>query len=270
VEEIDLRVVALLAVRNEEVYIGRCLEHLWRQGVETCVIDNESTDSTVEIAESFYGRGVFRVERFPYPGHYDWVGLLTRKEALAREIEADWFIHHDADEIREAPAPFATLKDGLIAADAAGATAVNFDEFVFVPLDHEDFVGVDYLAAMRRYYYFSPQRLHRINAWKNLGEPIDLVCYGGHVVEFSRRVVYDRNFVLRHYIFLSKAHAVEKYGGRTYSTHEVQVRVWHGWRPYFRESWLRLPNAAELETVDERGSWCTSRPFQQHPFIRTD
>ena len=179
-----MRVVALLAVRNEELYIGRCLEHLYQQGVETCVIDNELTDSTVDIARSFYGRGVFLVERFPFIGHYDWEGLLRRKEALARELEADWFIHHDADEVREAPAPFATLKDGLIAADAAGATAVNFDEFVFVPVEHEDFSCLDYISAMRRYYYFMPLHLHRINAWKNLREPVDLVSCGGHRVDF--------------------------------------------------------------------------------------
>jgi glycosyltransferase involved in cell wall biosynthesis len=249
--------------------MGRCLEHLYRQGVETYVIDNESTDSTVEIAKGFYGRGVFHVERFPYPGHYDWVGLLRRKEALAREIEADWFIHHDADEVREAPFPFATLRDGLIAADAAGATAVNFDEFVFLPSVHEDFACVDYIAAMRCYYYFAPQTLHRINAWKNLRVPVELVFYGGHLVQFPGRVVYGRNFIMRHYMFLSRAHAVKKYGERKYSPQEVQERLWHGWRPSFQESSLRWPGPDELETMDEPGTWCKSRPFLRHPFIRT-
>src|SRR5262249_17577576 len=151
-------------------------------------------------------------------------GLLRRKEALAQEIEADWFIHNDADEVREAPSPFATLKDGLIAADATGATAVNFDEFVFIPSAHEDFSSVDYVAAMRRYYYFAPRRLHRVNAWKNLRAPVDLVSEGGHVAEFPGRVVYERNFIMRHYIFLSRAHAVKKYGERNYSPQEVQER----------------------------------------------
>jgi glycosyltransferase involved in cell wall biosynthesis len=265
-----LKAVALLAVRNEELYIGRCLEHLYQQGIETCVIDNESTDSTLSIAKNFYGRGVILVEHFPYPGYYDWIGLLRRKEALAQEVEADWFIHLDADEIREGPAPFATLKDGLLAADAAGATAVDFDEFVFVPLDHEDFVGLDYVAAMHRYYNFAPRPLHRVNAWKHLGRPVDLVCTGGHLVEFFGRVVYDRRFVMRHYIVLSKAHAVQKYCRRTYSAQEVQQLGWHDWRPNFQESWLRLPDAAELEILDERGSWCTNRPFRRHLFIRAE
>jgi glycosyltransferase involved in cell wall biosynthesis len=262
-------VVALLAVRDEEIYLGRCLEHLYRQGVETYVIDNDSTDATVDIAKSFYGRGVFHVERFPYAGHYDWIGLLRRKEALAREIEADWFIHHDADEVREAPAPFATLKEGLIAADAAGATAVNFDEFVFVPTNHEDFSGVDYIAAMRRYYYFAPLQMHRINAWKNLREPVDLVSCGGHLVDFSRRVVHDQSLIMRHYIFLSRAHAIKKYGERIYSRQEVEYG-WHGWRPQFQESRLRSPDPGELETLDERGIWCKHRPFRQHLFIHTE
>jgi glycosyltransferase involved in cell wall biosynthesis len=265
-----MRVVAILAVRNEEIYMDRCLEHLYQQGVETCVIDNDSTDSTVAIAKAFYGRGVFHIERFPYSGHYDWAGLLRRKEALAREIEADWFIHHDADEIREAPAPFTTLQDGLIAAEVAGATAVNFDEFVFVPVNNEDFVGVDYFAAMRHYYYFAPQRLHRVNAWKSFRVPVHLVGSGGHVVEFPGKVVYNRHFVLRHYVVLSRAHAIKKYGERTYSAQEVRERGWHGWRSDFQESRLRLPSPAELEIVDEQGSWRTNRPLHKHLFIREE
>jgi glycosyltransferase involved in cell wall biosynthesis len=265
-----LRVVAILAVRNEELYIEGCLEHLYQQGIETCVIDNDSTDSTVAIAKRFYGRGVFRIEHVPFLGHYDWVALLKRKETLAREIKAEWFIHHDADEMREAPAPFGTLRDGLIAADAAGATAVNFDEFVFLPLEHEDFVGVDYFSAMRRYYHFSPRPLNHVKAWKNLHEPVNLVDSGGHDVEFPGKVVYERNFILRHYIFLSKAHALKKYGERRYSEQEVQERGWHGWRAGFRISWLQLPGPTELEFMNDQDSWRTDRPHSKHIFIREE
>ncbi len=41
-----MRVVALLGIRNEERYLERCIRHLVGQGVEVCVIDNDSIDRT--------------------------------------------------------------------------------------------------------------------------------------------------------------------------------------------------------------------------------
>src|SRR5687768_918332 len=112
-----MRIVALLTVRNEALYMARCLEHLYRQGIETCVIDNESTDETLSIVKGFMARGVFRIETQAYPGYFDLVGQLMLKEKLINEIDADWFIHYDADEIREAPLPYTTLRHGIEAAD---------------------------------------------------------------------------------------------------------------------------------------------------------
>ena len=51
-----MRVVALLATYNEERFVGGCIEHLQRQGIETYLIDNESTDATVEIAGALRAR----------------------------------------------------------------------------------------------------------------------------------------------------------------------------------------------------------------------
>ncbi|RLC48319.1 MAG: glycosyltransferase family 2 protein, partial [Candidatus Cloacimonadota bacterium] len=63
-----MRVVALLTVRNEERYMKRCLEYLYNEGIEVCVIDNGSTDKTLEIAESFRDKNVFRIEHYPFNG----------------------------------------------------------------------------------------------------------------------------------------------------------------------------------------------------------
>jgi len=41
-----MRIVALLAVRNEGHYMERCLEHRHAQGIEAWVIDNQPTDTT--------------------------------------------------------------------------------------------------------------------------------------------------------------------------------------------------------------------------------
>src|SRR5215468_9856188 len=144
-----MRIVALLAVRNEERYLKRCLEHYRQQGIETCLIDNGSTDRTLQIAEGFLNRGVIRIEHLPFSGVFELETQLRCKERLAAEIAADWFIHCDADEIREAPRHYKTLREGIEVVDRQGYNAIDFDEFVFLPTaDDESFEGRDYVEAM--------------------------------------------------------------------------------------------------------------------------
>jgi glycosyltransferase involved in cell wall biosynthesis len=262
------RVVALLAIRNEALYLSRCLEHLHQQGVETCVIDNDSTDGSLEIAKQYMGKGVFRIERQPYKGYFDLVEQLRIKEQLAEEIEADWFIHHDADEIREAPPQFSTLSAALLAAGEAGYNAVNFDEFVFLPTDNdlEDEEHQDYVHRYRNYYFFSPNPLRRVNAWKKQSSPVDLVTTGGHQVLFPERKVYPEAFILRHYIALSRNHLLKKYGQeRVYSPKEVEERQWHRARTRFDPTQVRLPHREELWNLDTNG-WNRTKPFRAHFF----
>ncbi len=81
-----MRIVALLAVRNEALYLARCLQHLREQCVETIVIDNQSTDASLEIARGFLGNGVSAVATLPYEGFFDLVGQLACKEDRFRRL----------------------------------------------------------------------------------------------------------------------------------------------------------------------------------------
>lgn len=262
------RIVALLAVRNEALYLERCLRHLYEQGIETCIIDNESTDSTLEIAKRYLRRGVFRIETMPYRGFSELAPRLSLAEKLSRVIDADWFIHHDADEIREAPAPFGSLSGGILEADREGYNAINFDEFVFLPTsDTETFEGTDFVKSMRYYYFFSPTPLRRVNAWKNEGQRVDLVSSGGHCVEFAGKIIYPINFILRHYIVLSRAHAINKYAGdNRYSREEVEQRGWHRARVNLKAEQILLPLPEELHEMKE-GCWEKSVPRNHHLFF---
>ncbi len=262
------RVVALLAIRNEALYLPRCLEHLYQQGVETCIIDNDSTDESLKIAKQYMGKGVFRIERQPYMGYFDLVEQLQMKEKLAEEIEADWFIHHDADEILEAPQANMTLQEALTDVDRLGYNVVNFEEFVFLPADDDStFEGMDYVTMMRHYYFFAPseQRLQR--AWKKHKQRVELATFAGHHVHFKNKKIYLQNFKLRHYIVLSHEHLLRKYGReRVYSRKEVEERQWHGARAHFDPTRVRLPRREELRNLDTDG-WNRSNPFTTHPFF---
>src|SRR3712207_1894168 len=123
-----MRVVALLAVHNEERFLPVCLDHLAAHGVETYVIDNDSTDASREIAEERRGNGVIGIEALPRDGSFCLSRQLQRKEELAATLDADWFIHLDADEIRVPGTAGTTLAQELASADAAGYNAVAFQE----------------------------------------------------------------------------------------------------------------------------------------------
>lgn len=262
-----MRVVALLTVRNEERFLARCLEHLYAQGVETCLIDNDSHDRTLEIAKAFLNKGVFRIEHLPYPGYFELSTITSNEEKLAREIDADWFIHHDADEIRQAPNPYRTLLEGIEDADRQGYNAINFDEFVFMPTSNdESFEEKDYVEEMRYYYFYQPDALYRLNAWKNLNIPVDLTSAGGHRVVFERQQIFPVSFILRHYVVLSRSHALQKYLGRVHSMQETVERGWHRVSSSFSPEHLSFPSQDQLKLVSNDNSWDKSEPWLYQEF----
>jgi glycosyltransferase involved in cell wall biosynthesis len=116
----EFRVVALISAYNEEDIIVPCLQYLIKQGLEVYLIDNWSTDSTVELASELLGKGLLAIEKFPQggpPEHYVWKDILSRIEQLPEEIEADWFLFQDVDEIRASPWPGLSLRDAILKVD---------------------------------------------------------------------------------------------------------------------------------------------------------
>ena len=213
-----MTVVALLAAYNEADVIGQVVGDLIAQGVQVYLIDHASTDDTVARASPWLGRGLLRIERFPDESggsaedrtRYAWESLLLRKAALAAELEADWFLHTDADELRESPWPGTTLSQAIAAVDALGYDAIDFEVFNFCPTD-DRFRPGDELRAAFPYYEPAAQfdRL-QIKAWKKQRGPVDLATSGGHEVCFAGRRVFPLRFVLRHYPIRSQAHGERK------------------------------------------------------------
>jgi glycosyltransferase involved in cell wall biosynthesis len=264
-----VKIVAILCVRNGELYLRRCLEHVQAQGVSACVVDNGSTDGSLAVAEEWKAEGaVERIERLPYHGAFNVRQVMRFKERLASEIDADWFIHWDVDEIKEAPAPHRTLAEGILEVDRRGYNAINFDEFVFVPVSEDErYEGRDYVAEMKHYYYFEPRPWHRINAWKRQPSPVDLHSWNGHRVEFPGRSVCPEPFVLRHYIALSKAHALAKYAGRVHDAERIERTSWDDPRISFAPAKLRLVPKERLKEYRGDRVWDKSDPWSSHPLL---
>lgn len=259
-----MRVVAILATYNEERFIAACLEHLLQQGIEVYLIDNCSTDKTVKIANHYLNRGLIGIETFPREGIYRWRLILERKEQLAATLDADWFMHVDADEIRLSPQSNMTLAQAFTQAEECGYNTVNFMEFTFIPtLESPDHDHPAFQKTMRWYYPFLPLFPHRLNAWKRQPVPVELAWSGGHQIRFPGLHMYPKSFLMRHYLFLSIPHAIRKFVHRGYDPEEVE-KGWHGWRPKLSPELIKLPKQTELRTYLSDDELDPSNPRTDH------
>jgi glycosyltransferase involved in cell wall biosynthesis len=259
-----MRTVAIITVRNEAKYLSHCLTHLNNQGIETCVIDNDSTDESRDIIKAFIGRGVFSIQRLPYKGFFDLIAQTRQKFEISKSINADWFLHLDADEIMEAPDNI-RLNEAFIKVNELGYDAVNFDEFVFIPTDEEEnYVGRDYVAEMRYYYYFAPSSMRLVRAWKQSARSEMFVMSGGHRAVSETARIYPVNFTLRHYMALSANHARDKYSfERKYSDIEIKMG-WHQSRSNFKSCMLTLPGVDRMQRLQSDGILSKHDPWSVH------
>jgi len=258
------RIVAIVCVRNEEWHVGSCLESFFAEGIDVVLIDHDSTDGTRAAAERYLGRGLLGLVHMPWKGAFSLSDQLRVKAAVARHLDTDWLIHADADEWLQAPEEFASLREGIEAADRDGYNCINFDEFVFLPPPGGLYEGTRYRAMMRRYYFFEPSPCRLMRAWKARSD-LRILQDGGHRIGGGPLDVFPRSFILRHYIVLSAAHAVAKYERRTFSREDL-ARGWHGNRLGLDERNLVLPEASSLERLSapQARDFSKARPLRTH------
>ena len=212
------KVVALISSYNEGDVIFHVIGDLISNGISVYLIDNNSTDNTREEAAKWLHKGLINIEIFPdlrnhthnTKDEYNWRSILGRKEILANTLEADWFIHADSDEFREAPWFETTLYEGVRKVDRLGYNTINFELLNFRPINNTFIEGED----VRKYLtlYESPQYfdLKQVKAWKNTGVKVDLISSGGHKVRFNGVRLFPLNFILRHYPIRSEQHGYKK------------------------------------------------------------
>ena len=204
-------VVALISAYNEADIVEQVVRDLIHQGIQVYFLDDGSTDGTQAIVEQYRGRGVLAVEsQGGDPGAFYWERILQRKAELGRELDANWFIHHDADEFRESPWSHLSLRDAIQRVDALGFNAIDFSSLDFWPT-HDDFRGgQDVREAFRFYSERAPYDRLQVRCWKKTRELVDLASTGGHEAKFAGRQVFPLRFILRHYPIRGQAHGERK------------------------------------------------------------
>jgi glycosyltransferase involved in cell wall biosynthesis len=258
-------ITAIISVFDDGPYLARCFENMKKHQIRAIVIDNDCCDETRAIVEQYQGDVVQEVVHHPRDGTFDWSGILRHKEAIANRISSDWIMLWDSDEIREPPQGFDTFRDAIRAAHEAGHTAVNFDEFVFLPIDtSEEYRFRDYVSDLKTYYYFAPKVQHRITAWARPQGAVNLQKGLGHSVKFRGLSISPTHFAMRHYLFLSHAHGKEKYLTRTHSQEDTDRNLSAERRKTTAKT-FKLPPAEMMKVKSPDGPWDTSDPQKQHP-----
>jgi hypothetical protein len=247
------RVLAVMTAFNEADIIEGILDRAAAEGLSVHLIDNWSTDGTLELAARH--RAVVATERFPEgPAlHYEWERLLHRVEEVAAAADSDWVIHHDADEWRTAPWPRVPMSDALFWVAGQGYNAVDHTVIVHPPTDDSFAPGGDVTASLRHFEFGRrPGHFTQVKAWRG-GIEVDLASTGGHEAEFPGRKLFPFNFLLRHYPIRSQSHGMQKVFEERqprWSPAE-RARGWHNQYEAVRLDHRFLRDDSELELFDE-------------------
>lgn len=262
-------VTAILAIRNEAAMLRNCLRHLVRNGLRVAIIDNASTDDSPGIYRAAeFAPHLVDVRQTPFTGAFSLERQLRTKLEVADAVGGDWIVHVDADEMMHSCRPGETLADGLGRLGVEGWNAVNFDEFVFLPIERDYQSDADGFPDLDLYYFYEPDSPRLMRAWRQ-GAALSMLESGGHKLVGPDLRLAPERFALRHYMFRSQAHAYEKYPARAYAPADL-ARGWHAQRVGQPSRRFRFPKSARLKRlgdVADRGL-DRSDPWRAHYWKR--
>ena len=228
-----LGITALIAARNELVYLKVLLPYLASENIGVVLIDNDSTDETVDYVQSEFPE--IRVESLPFKGVFDLTEQLMVKRDITETLKSEWVIHHDADEIMHDSSGWGGLRSSIEKADHQGFNALNFQELVMLPRDPK---VDDILNNNQNYYYFRPHPIRKQASYK-LGLGIENVSHAGHWLKGDIKQSNELMFV-RHYLVRSQSHAIAKLGNRPVSQQDMD-KSWHSNRLNILRDRLQIP-----------------------------
>lgn len=245
-----MKVTAILAIRNEEAYLANCLRHLVQNEVDFVVVDNGSADSSPAI----YRRREFAVNlvdvvELPYCGAFSLSEQLRQKMQIVETLNTDWIIHLDVDEIMHSYRDGETLKDAVSRLDSLGWTVVNFDEFVFLPIEASYVSDLQGYQPIAHYYFFQPNSPRLMRAWSKKSG-LSMVESGGHLLAGTGIRLAPEHLALRHYIVRNQEHAFAKYPTRVFAAEDLAIG-WHRKRANVPAKAFELPPLRVLKRLDK-------------------
>ncbi len=207
------KVAAVIHGYNESDILAEVFDHLGRQGIEVHYFDNWSTDGSWDIANKMLLEGrIAHCTRFPSaPGdQYEWHEQLTHTTDYAKTLNADWIMHHDADEIRVSPWSHVRMVDAISFIDSLGYNVIDFTVIDFRFNKENSAVEGSYESNLNHFEFGRrPGHFLQMKCWKNNVEA-NLAKSGGHNVEIPEKNVFPLKFLLKHYSLRNKGQATKK------------------------------------------------------------
>jgi hypothetical protein len=232
----DFTVAAIMPAYNEVDVIDQVITHLAHNGVGVYLIDNWSTDTTLERARAYEGDGLVGYERFPPDGpanSFELTRMLTRVEELALDLGHDWVVQNDADEFRFAPWPGVSLRDALFHVQTQGFSAVNHGCLDFALTEEPAGLDAPIEDHLTWFQAAGIPDLTQLNCWRQMpGTRVELAWSGRHTVRFQGLRVFPYNFLIHHYPIRSVEQGRRKIFAERLPRFRVDERL-QGWHSHY-------------------------------------
>ncbi len=208
------RAAAVVHTYNEADIIEETIGHLISEGVQPVIVDNWSTDGTFEKVEALRAAGHnIALRRFPDEptDQYLWASQLALTEELALDLDADWILHYDADEIRTSPWRGVRLAEALSFVEACGYNAIDFTVIEFRFQTSRPDPSAPFEKQMTHFEFaLRPGCFRQIKVWRQGGARVALARNAGHAAEFEGRKVFPLKFLNKHYPLRGRVHGARK------------------------------------------------------------
>ncbi len=244
------KVLAIVHFYNEADIIGETIQYLLSQDIAVYLLDNWSDDGSYEIAQEYQKRYPSKIylERFPFTGrseNYEWYLQMERTEQISKELEFDWFIHYDADEMRVSPWRDVTLRKAIYWIDIQGYNGIENTviDFRLTEYDKENIFMRDVFFDFRHYNV----QFDQFKTWKKT-EQIELKSTAGHCADIACPRIYPLKILNRHYPMRDIRQAEKKIFSdrKPRFKKERKERGWHGHYERFKETKDILFDSKEL------------------------
>ena len=106
----------------------------------------------------------------PFTGTLELRRQLEKKEEVIANLSADWVIHLDVDEIMHSYHEEETINQAITRVAHEGFNVVDFDEFVFLPIEEEYQNSNSGIPSLRWCYFFQPNKPRLMRARKRCSD----------------------------------------------------------------------------------------------------
>ena len=207
-----MKINAIIPTYNEEDIIYHTIKYLVDQDIFVYILDNQSTDRTVDIARKMPN---VQLKTFKSNGLFDEKILQDNVRELTCSLDTDWIIKNDADEFIESPWKGINLRQAIEVVDKLGKSCMGVTSYVFYPMSnekpHESRKDVrdyyDYYKIWDKIDRWTPgihereKELWKINIFKKQQEVYMADPHILHAPYEISQYLFPELLILRHYPF---------------------------------------------------------------------